>query len=168
MVVGSTPVGSTSSHYLRVFLCHSINNIIFTWNNYHQNAHVVKENQKNLKVNRYQSQPLNLHPFFSLLNVIISAGAHCAEKVLECGCARSCYRMSFHQLYKTTIYDGDAGLNKTLEVVNIWHLSGLIGSFSLVECMCLSYNVKAITGSTPLPLPSPLPPLPPPIQKRVN
>ena len=37
--------------------------------------------------------------------------------------------MSFHQLYKTTIYDGDAGLNKTLEVVNIWHLSGLIGSF---------------------------------------
>ena len=70
--------------------------------------------------------------------------------------------MSFHQLYKTTIYDGDAGLNKTLEVVNIWHLSGLIGSFFLVECMCLSYNVKAITGSTPLPLPSPLPPLPPP------
>ena len=56
--------------------------------------------------------------------------------------------MSFHQLYKTTIYDGDAGLNKTLEVVNIWHLSGLIGSFFLVECMCLSYNVKAITGST--------------------
>ena len=37
--------------------------------------------------------------------------------------------MSFHQLYKTTIYDGDAGLNKILEVVNIWHLSGLIGSF---------------------------------------
>ena len=70
--------------------------------------------------------------------------------------------MSFHQLYKTTIYDGDAGLNKTLEVVNIWHLSGLIGSFSLVERMCLSYNVKAITGSTPLPFPSPLTPPPPP------
>ena len=50
--------------------------------------------------------------------------------------------MSFHQLYKTTIYDGDAGLNKTLEVVNIWHLSGLIGSFFWLSACVYPITLK--------------------------
>ncbi|KAL9952908.1 hypothetical protein ACROYT_G040237 [Oculina patagonica] len=51
------------------------------------------------------------------VNVKGPNGAHCVEKVLKCGCARNCRRVSFHQLYSITVFDEKIGANKTVEQV---------------------------------------------------
>ena len=52
-----------------------------------------------------------------IVNVKGPNGAHCVEKILECGCARSCHRVSFHQLYSITVLDEQTSTNKTLQRV---------------------------------------------------
>ena len=54
------------------------------------------------------------------------------KKVLKCGCARSCYRASFRQVFTTTMFGEQKNFNKTLEKVTSTQrvfLFGFIGVF---------------------------------------
>ncbi|KAJ7384766.1 hypothetical protein OS493_020358, partial [Desmophyllum pertusum] len=92
--------------------CYKQNNIrVFHWGTTYEKAVDVGQCVGSCNKEKKTCQPIAS----KIVNVKGPNGAHCVEKILECGCARSCYRVSFHQLYSITVLDEQTSTNKTLQ-----------------------------------------------------